>query len=154
LRSTASRQAPRWVPAVAVLAVTVLISGCGASSRSGRTSTGAAVAHATVRTAARDQARIRDLIRRFNEASLAGDSGAMCALIDPGKRRYLEQIGHPCEVSLGGELTPDSERDVHSRTITSIDINGDDAVAHTDGADGARDLALRRTEGDWLIVGA
>ena len=77
----------------------------------------------------------------------------MCALVDPGKLRYLELIGLPCEVSMGGRLTPDSERDVRSSTITSIEIAGDDAVAHTRGSSGARDRRLHRTRGHWLIVG-
>src|SRR4051794_24191451 len=83
-----------------------------------------------------DRAQIRDVIRRFNVASLAGDSGGMCALVDPSKLRYLQQIGQPCEVSLGGRLTAESERDVRSSTITAIDISGDDALAHIRGTSG------------------
>jgi ABC-type methionine transport system permease subunit len=77
----------------------------------------------------------------------------MCALVDPAKLRYLEQIGLPCEVSLGGVLTAESERDVRNRTITSVDIVGDNAVAHTTGTGGPRDLALHRSVGHWLIIG-
>jgi hypothetical protein len=88
------------------------------------------------------------VIRRFNKASLAGDSGAMCALVDPSKLRYLEQIGQPCEVALGGRLTPESERDERTGAITSIDIGDDTAVAHIRSA-----VHLRRRAGHWLIVG-
>jgi hypothetical protein len=66
------------------------------------------------------------VIDRFNQASLAGDSGRMCALVDPSRLRYLEQVGQPCLVSLGGRLTAASERDVRSAAITSIEISGDD----------------------------
>jgi hypothetical protein len=143
-----------FVTALAALAVAVAAFGCGAPSESGQAPDGAPrAADAADGEAAADRAQIRDLIRRFNQASLAGDAGAMCALVDPAKLRYLEQIGQPCEVSLGGTLTPESERDVRSRTIASIQITGDDAVAHTEGVGGARDLALRRTAGHWLIRG-
>lgn len=138
--------------ALAALTVAVAVSGCG--SRSGSVGTpGRAprAADASDDEAATDRARIRDVIRRFNQATLAGDTGAMCALVDPAKLRYLEQIGLPCEVCLGGTLTPQSERDVRSRTITSIEITGDDAVAHAEGVDGRCEVALRRSAGHWLI---
>jgi hypothetical protein len=93
------------------------------------------------------------VIRRFNEAALTGDTGAMCALVDPAKLRYLEQIGLPCEVSLGRRLTAESERDVRSSRITRIEISGDDAVAHIRSTSGARDLRLHRRRGRWLILG-
>src|SRR3954463_3780682 len=99
------------------------------------------------------RAQIRDVIGRFRAASLAGDSGAMCALVDPAKLRYLELIGQPCEVSLSGTLTADSERDVRGRMVTSVEIAGDKAVAHTRGPSGTLDLELHRSEGHWLIVG-
>jgi hypothetical protein len=100
-----------------------------------------------------DRAQIRDVIRRFDAARLAADAGASCELVDPSKLRYLEQIGLPCEVSLGGTLTPESERDVRTSAITSIDIHGDRAVAHIRSAGGRRDLQLHRRGGHWLIVG-
>jgi hypothetical protein len=106
-----------------------------------------------VAAAMRDRAQISDVIRRFGAASLAGDSRALRALVDPAKVRYLEVIGQPCEVSPGGALTADSERDVRSRMITSVVIAGDKAVVHTRGLSGARDLELHRTEGHWLILG-
>lgn len=105
------------------------------------------------RAARAHRAEIREVINRFNQASLAGDGGGMCALVDSSKLRYLEQIGQPCEISLGGTLTPESERDVRSSTITSIEISGDEAVAHIRGTSGARDLRLHRRRGRWLIVG-
>jgi hypothetical protein len=143
-----------FVAALAALAVAVAVVGCGAPPESGQRPEGTLrAADAADGEAAADRARIRDLIRRFNQASLAGDAGAMCALVDPAQLRYLEQIGQPCEVSLGGTLTPQSRRDVRSRTITSIQITGDDAVAHTEGVGGPRDLTLRRTAGHWLIRG-
>lgn len=100
-----------------------------------------------------DHSQIRDVIRRFNQASLAGDTSAMCSLVDPARLSYLEQIGQPCEVSLGGTLTPEAQRDVRSSTITTIEITGDNAVAHTRGESGTRDLRLHRTQGHWLILG-
>ena len=104
-------------------------------------------------SAGADRAQIRDVLRRFDLASLVGDSGGMCALVDPAKLRYLEQIGEPCEVSMSGRLTPDSERDVRTSKIISIEIAGDNAVAHTRGSSGKTDLKLHRTRGQWLIVG-
>lgn len=77
----------------------------------------------------------------------------MCALVDPSRLRYLEQIGQPCAVSLGGTLTAESERDVRSSTITAIDISGDDAVAHIRSPSGARELRLHRRRGRWLVLG-
>jgi hypothetical protein len=133
----------------AVLA-SLAIAGCGGerSPHGGDRSRGGEGAAAT-----RDRGQIRDVIRRFDAASLAGDRRAMCALVDPAKPRYLEVIGEPCEVSLSGTLTADSERDVRGRTITSVEIAGDKAVAHTRGLSGARDVELHRTEGQWLILG-
>src|SRR3954451_1942838 len=93
------------------------------------------------------RAQIRKVLRRFRAASLAADSRAKCALVDPAKLRYLELIGQPCEVLLSGTLTADSERDVRARIITSVEIAGDKAVAHTRGPSGARDLELHRSEG-------
>lgn len=142
--------------AVAAVAMAVAVSGCGGRSQSSQPSTSAETqrpGHEAVDSGAVERAQIRDVIRRFNQASLVGDSGAMCALVDPAKLRQLNQVGQPCEVSLGGTLTPDSERDVRSRAVTAIEIKGNDAVAHTRGVNGPRDLALRRTAGRWLIVG-
>jgi hypothetical protein len=138
-----------WLVLAAAL-TSLVIARCGGERSPHRAdrSPGAAAAAAT-----RDRAQIRDVIRRFDVASLAGDSSAMCALVDPAKLRYLEEIGRPCEVSLSGTLTADSERDVRSRMITSIEIAGDSAVAHTRGLSGARNLELHRTERHWLILG-
>jgi hypothetical protein len=137
--------------------LTLAAAGCGGQrSHREQASDGAgrpAAAQVVARAAPADRAQIRDIIRRFNQASLAGDTGGMCALVDPSKLRYLDQIGQPCELSLGGTLTAESERDVRSRTITSIEISGDDAVAHTRGRSGARDLRLHRRGGRWLILG-
>jgi hypothetical protein len=132
-----------------VALIACVLAGCGEAPpdkgvRGGRPDAGSAGA---------DRAKIRRVIRRFNLASLAGDSGAMCALVDPAKLRYLELIGQPCEVSMSGRLTPDSERDVRTSKIISIEIAGDNAVAHTRGSSGKTDLRLRRTGGQWLIVG-
>ena len=142
---------------IAALTVALALAGCGErSGRNQRPQDGTVTTRTTAPSMSAtnaDRAQIRDVIRRFNEASLAGDSTAMCALVDPAKLRYLEQIGLPCEISLGGTLTPASERDVRSRTISSIDVKGDNAVAHTTGTDGPRDLRLRRSVGHWLIVG-
>jgi hypothetical protein len=136
--------------ALAAALTSLAIAGCGGerAAHGGDRSGGGGVA-----AAMRDRAQIRDVLRRFRAASLAGDSGAMCALVDPAKLRYLELIGQPCEVFLSGTLTADSERDVRGRMITSVEIAGDKAVAHTRGASGARDLELQRSEGHWLIVG-
>jgi hypothetical protein len=138
--------------------IALAFAGCGGQhSHPQQASDGAGrspAAQVVARAARADRAQIRDVIRRFNQASLAGDSGGICALVDPSKLRYLEQIGQPCEVSLGGTLTAESARDVRSSTITSIEITGDDAVAHIGGTSGARDLRLRRRGGHWLILGA
>jgi len=142
--------------AVAALAVVVAVSGWGGRAQSAQPSPSAETQRPdqqALGTAEVDRTRIRDVIHRFNEASLAGDSDAVCALVDPAKLSYLDQIGQPCEQALGGTLTADSERDVRSRAITSIEIKGNDAVAHTRGVNGPRDLALHRTAGRWLIVG-
>ena len=138
---------PRAVAVIAALAGALLLAGCGgqrserparphgvAKSRGGETS---------------DSAAIRDGIRRFNSARLAADSTAQCALIDPPTLRYLEQIGEPCEVLQSG--TAESERDVRSRNIAAIEIDGDNAVTHTRGLSGARDITLHRIEGRWFI---
>jgi hypothetical protein len=142
---------------VATVALAVFaIAGCGGgrshppASKSAERSQGA---QAATRAARAERAQIRDVIHRFNRASLAGDSGRMCALVDPSTLRYLELIGQPCVVSLGGTLTAESERDVRSATITSIEIRGDDAVAHVRGTSGVRDLRLHRRRGVWLILG-
>src|SRR4051794_40094939 len=147
----------RFRSILALLLTTLAVAGCG-EERSHRAQQSHPVertesAPAAAGVASRDGAQIRDVIRRFNRAALAGDSSAMCALVDPAKLRYLEQIGQRCEDSLGGTLTRESERDVRSITISSIEIRGDNAVAQLRAASGARDLSLRRTEGDWLIVG-
>jgi hypothetical protein len=77
---------------------------------------------------------------------------------DPGARS-----GWPAGVGAGGlsaclgragAVTADSERDVRGRMITSVEIAGDKAVAHTRGPSGALDLELHRTERHWLILGA
>jgi hypothetical protein len=94
-----------------------------------------------------DRANIRDVIRRFNQASLAGHSGAMCALVDPAKLQYLEQIGNPCQMLYAGRLTAESAREVRNGTITSIEIKGDGAVAHIGGTSGAQDLRLHHRGG-------
>jgi hypothetical protein len=132
-----------------VALIACVVAGCGEAPadkgvRGGRPDAGSAAA---------DRRQIRDVLRRFNVARLAGDGGRTCALVDPAKLRYLELIGLPCEVSMGGRLTPDSERDVRSRAITSIGIAGDNAVAHNRGLSGARDFKLHRTRGQWLFVG-
>jgi hypothetical protein len=140
---------PRAVAAIGALAGALLLAGSGgqrsehperphgvAKYRGGEPSDGAA---------------IRDVIRRFRSARLAADSSAQCALIDPATLRYLEQIGEPCEVLQSGTLTAESERDVRSRTIASIEIDGDSAVAHTRGLSGARHITLHRIEGRWFI---
>jgi hypothetical protein len=132
-----------------VALIACVLAGCGEAPPDKRVQGERAAAG----SAGADRAQIRDVLRRFDLASLAGDSGGMCALVDPAKLRYLEQVGEPCEVAMSGRLTPDSERDVRSRTIASIAIAGDNAVAHTRGLSGARDLKLRRTRGHWLIVG-
>jgi hypothetical protein len=93
------------------------------------------------------------VIRGFSRAELAGDKRAMCALVDPSKLQYLEQVGNPCEMLYAGTLTAESAREVRNRTITSIEIKGDDAVAHIGGTSGARDLRLRRRGGHWRILG-
>jgi hypothetical protein len=137
--------------------VALAIAGCGGQRSHAQQASDSADRSRSAPAAARaeraDRAQIRDVIQRFNRASLAGDSGGMCALVDPSKLRYLEQVGQPCELSLGGTLTAESARDVRSSTITAIDISGDDAVAHTRGRSGARDLRLHRRGGRWLILG-
>ena len=77
----------------------------------------------------------------------------MCALVDPSRLRYPEQIGQPCAVSLGGRLTAESQRDVRSSKITAIEISGDDAVAQVRSMSGARELRLHRRRGRWLVLG-
>ena len=43
----------------------------------------------------RNSRQIRGVIRRWIGASLAGDAGAMCALVDPATLSDLEQIHMP-----------------------------------------------------------
>jgi hypothetical protein len=100
-----------------------------------------------------DRAHISAVVDRFNKASLAGDTRTMGALVDPSKLRYLEQIGQPCEVSLGSTLTAESEREVRTWTVTAIDITGNDAVADIRSASSTRDLHLHRRQDHWLILG-
>lgn len=132
-----------------VALIACVLAGCGEAPPDKGVQGGQAAAG----SAGADRAQIRDVLRRFDLASLVGDSGGMCALVDPAKLRYLEQIGEPCEVSMSGRLTPDSERDVRTSKIISIEIAGDNAVAHTRGSSGKTDLKLHRTRGQWLIVG-
>jgi hypothetical protein len=142
---------------IATMVLTALaIAGCGERSHPTPASNSAERApspRAVAGTARADRADIRAVIQRFNRASLAADSRRMCALVDPAKLRYLEQIGQPCELSLGGSLTAESERDVRSATITSVEISGEGAVAHVRGLSGVRDLRLHRRRGHWLILG-
>jgi hypothetical protein len=135
--------------------IALAIAGCGGQpSHPKQASDGARrSAHAVGDSGRADRAEIRDVIRRFSRAELAGDSRAICALVDPSKLQYLEQIGNPCEVLFAGTLTAESAREVRSRTITSIEIKGNDAVAHIGGTSGARDLRLRRRGGHWRILG-
>jgi len=98
-----------------------------------------------------DERRVRDVIRRWNTASLNGDAVAACALVDPAKLRYLEQIDLPCELLQSGTLTAESERDVRSTKVTAVELDGDRAVAHTRSLDGGRDIELHRINGTWLI---
>jgi hypothetical protein len=143
----------RSILTVALLAL--LVASCGGEpAHRAQPSNGAARSQSPHKTAAdADRAQIRDVIRRWNEAELAGDTDAICALVDPAKLEYLEQIGQPCEALYSGVLTPESERDVRSSTITSIEINGADAVAHTHEVSGTHELRLRRTGGHWRVVG-
>ena len=73
-----------------VALIACVLAGCGEAPPD----KGVRGARAAASSAGADRARIRAVVRRFNLASLAGDSGAMCALVDPAKLRYLEQIGH------------------------------------------------------------
>jgi hypothetical protein len=140
---------PRAFAVIAALAGALLLAGC-AGQRSERPERPHDLAKSR-RGETSDSAAIRDVIRRFNSARLAAESSAQCALIDPATLRYLEQIDEPCEVLQGGTLTAESERDVRSRNIASIEIDGDNAVAHTRGLSGARDITLHRIEGRWFI---
>jgi hypothetical protein len=140
---------PRLIAVSVALVAAVLLAGCG-GHRSGlaESAPGAGRSHGAERS---DGAEIRAVIQRFNRAALAADSGAQCALIDPATLRYLEQIDERCEVVQGGTLTPQSARDVRSRTINAIEITGDAAVAHTSGLGGPRDITLHRIDGRWYI---
>jgi hypothetical protein len=132
---------PRLIATSALIALA--LAGCGDEhSRRKGASDGAGPSRTSQLTRA-DRRQIRDVIRRFNKAALAGDTNGMCALVDPSTLRYLEQIGQPCEVSLGGTLTAESERDVRTSRITAIDISGDDAVAHIRSISGTRDFHAR-----------
>jgi hypothetical protein len=137
------------VALIGALGGAVLLAGCG-EQRSERAERPHGVATSRGGETA-DIAAIRAVIRRFNSARLAADSGAQCALIDPATLRYLEQIGERWEVLQSGTLTAESERDVRSRIIAFIEVDGDSAVAHTRGRSGARDIALHRIEGHWFI---
>jgi len=52
----------------------------------------------------RNSRQIRGVTRRWIGASLAGDAGAMCALVDPATLSDLEQIHMPCEELQSGTL--------------------------------------------------
>jgi hypothetical protein len=71
-----------------------------------------------------DADKIRGVIRRWIGASLAGDAALMCALVDPATLSDLEPIHMPCEELQSGTLTPASERDERSVTVSSVGING------------------------------
>jgi hypothetical protein len=69
------------------------IAGCGGPRSHPKQAADAAgrSAHAVGDLGRADRAEIRDVIRHFSRAEkLAGDSRAICALVDPSKLQYLE----------------------------------------------------------------
>ena len=148
------RTSPAVVLIVA-LTITPVLAACGGQGAGGADRPlGAGKPHGSRTSGTRagsDERRVRDVIRRWNTAALNGDAIAACALVDPAKLRYLEQIGLPCELVQSGTLTAESERDVRSTKVTAVEIDGDRAVAHARSVHGVRDIELRRVDGTWLI---
>jgi hypothetical protein len=87
--------------------IALAIAECGDERSQPRRASDGAHSSRAAQLSRADRGQIRDVIRRFTEAALAGDTVGMCALVIASKLRYLEQFGLPCEVSLGGRLTAD-----------------------------------------------
>ena len=98
-----------------------------------------------------DERRVRDVIRRWNTAALNGDAIAACALVDPAKLRYLEQIGLPCELVQSGTLTAESERDVRSSMSRTPCTDRAWATARSPSISTAVTLVLRTSRSDSAV---
>ena len=146
--------ATRVVVLIVALTITPVLAACGGQGAGGADRPlGAGGPHGARTPGSRagsDERKVRDVIRRWNTASLRGGAAA-CALVDPATLHYLEQIDLPCESVQSGTLTAESERDVRSTRVTAIEIDGDRAVAHTRSLHGGRDIELHRVGGTWLI---